>query len=230
MNDRLLFLDSEMNMPVKMVVLPLRSTAVKLTHALVLISPVDFTTNQIQKIKEMGEVTDIVAPSLIHYLFLEHAIRLFPKATVWGPPGCQKKLPNIPWNKLFETDVWPYENELKTLFLDGAPRLNEIAFLDVSTKTLIVGDLCFNIHHPKGWASPLMLRLLGTYKTFAVSRLLGRMLSDPKVLEPRLEKMMEWDFEQIAMGHGEIVRSNGKKLLLAAVQKRGYLQNLSINQ
>lgn len=216
------FLDSEMNMPGGMVKLPLRCTAVQTSQGVILISPVEFSKDQYDQIDKLGKVVAIVSPSLIHHLFMQKAIDRYPEAVVWGAPGSFEKLPHILWNKIFETDTWPYEDEIQHVYIQGAMRLNEISLFHKSSRTLIVVDMCFHILHPKGWAAPIMLRLMGTYKKFAVSRLYKIMVKDREKFIHSLHELMKWDFEKIAMGHGELVLKNGKKMLIDAFEKRGY--------
>lgn len=216
------FFHSELSMPLGMVKLPLRCTFISGQGKGILISPVKFDFKQIMKIKETGPVTDIVAPSLLHHLFVGEARNHFPQARVWGLPGMEKKDPAVKWENIIGRDPWPYTEEIPELPVDGVPRMDEAAFFVKSEKLLIVTDLCFNLQNPKGWGAPIMLRLLGTYKKFGVSRLINRYMEDRPLFENSMKRILEWDFEKIAMAHGDLIEKGGKPLLRAALQQRGF--------
>ncbi|MES2963935.1 MAG: DUF4336 domain-containing protein [Bdellovibrionota bacterium] len=220
------YFETEFPLPAKMVVLPLRCTVVKLNSGEnVMISPIDFSPRQLAEIKKLGPITHIVAPCLIHHLFLNKAIERFKPREVWGPPTCREVLPEVPFTHVFGHIRWPFELHLPFVFIEGVPRINEVVFYHVATKTMICADLCFNLQKPKGWAAPLMLRLLGTYKRFGVSRVQARFMKDRDAFERSVKDVLKWNFETIAMGHGELLVGHGRDRLEAALRERGYLKS-----
>ncbi|MES2856300.1 MAG: DUF4336 domain-containing protein [Bdellovibrionota bacterium] len=216
-----LFLDSQMRMPAGMVVLPLRCSVVKTTTALILISPIDFTSDQFAQIDQLGEVTDIVAPSMLHHLHVSTASARYPKASLWAAPGLDEKEPGVKWDRVFGRDPWPYESEIEAVVLEGIPVMNEVSFLLKSLKSLVVVDLVFNLTLPKGWAAPVMLRMLGTYKRFAISRLVTKSVRDKEAFARSGRKILALDFDEVVMAHGEIIKTGGKKLLRQAFAEKG---------
>jgi hypothetical protein len=86
-----------------------------------------------------------------------------------------------------------------------------------------VGDLCFNLHRPTGWAAPIALRLLGNYDRFAISRSFWFFVKNKARFKHSVAKIFEWDFERIAMSHGEVIEKDGKSLLKKALQASGLL-------
>lgn len=206
-----------------MIVLPLRCTVVKLkTGENVMISPIDFSAAQLAQIEKLGPITHIVAPCLIHHLFVNKAIERFKPREVWGPPGCREVLPEVPFTRVFGKDRWPFELHLPFVFIDGVPRVNEVVFYHEPSKTMICADLCFNLQEPKGWAAPVMLRLLGTHKRFGVSRIQARYMKDKTAFEKSVQDVLKWNFENIAMGHGNLVTGHGRERLASAMRERGF--------
>lgn len=214
--------------------LPVRSTLLQLSHGAVLISPIDFTENQIKSIRELTPVTDIIAPNLHHNRYLAGAARRFPGSTFWASPGMKEKHPELAIHKVLGESVWPFRGELEMLRLDGAPSMNEYVFFDVKSKTLFVTDLVFNIKRPIGLLSPLIFWKFGTYKRFAVSKFWLKFVKDPTVFESSLKTMLEWDFTSIVMAHGEILTDSidtphgesAKQRLEASLRERGFLMDL----
>lgn len=219
----LLFLESEIDMPLKMTRLPVRCTVVKLPNALILISPIRFTTEQYKQIDALGEVTDIVAPSLIHNRFVADAMERYKSAKIWGSVGYREKCPHVRWDFFFGEAPWPYGEQLDAILLEGQPEIKEVVFFDRDSRTLIVADALFNLKRPAGWASPVILRLMGTYGRFACSRLFASKISDKTAMASSLKKVLAWPFERIAMGHGDLVLSEGRALAEAAFRERGLL-------
>lgn len=203
--------------------LPCRSVAVKEKDKLILISPIKFTDSQVDQIRKLGDVTDLVAPSLYHHLYMPRAVQLFPKAKVWGVPEFRKKRSDIAWTHDLSEQSWPYREFLDVLSLEGAPAFSEMEFLHKPTRTLIATDLCFNMCKPVGWASPLILGLFGTYDGFAMSRLMKIRVKNRTEFEGSLELILAWDFDRIIMGHGDPIEGDAKSKLKEAFCSRGFL-------
>ena len=202
--------------------LPCRCVAVQEGNRVLLISPIQFTEDQIRAIHALGEVTDLVAPCLFHHLSMPGAIQLFPGAKVWGVPGFEKKRPDIPWTNTLTPETWPYVKFLDLLFIEGAPMYNEVDFFHFSTRTLITTDLCFNLRKPQGWAAGIILRMTGNYNGFAASRLLKMLVKDKPAFEKSLARLFQWDFDRILMNHGECLEADCKNSLCAALNARGF--------
>jgi hypothetical protein len=215
------FFESEMSMPG--MVLPIRSVWIKENGRSILISPIDMNAATIGTVQAQGGVTDIVAPNLMHNKFVPQAVKNFPKAIVWGVEGFKEKRPDIKWDRELTKKSWPYPNILDVVEVKGAPSLNETAFLHKETKTLIVADLCFNLLNPKGWNAGIVLRMFGTYKRFAVSRLFLKYVKDKAAFRRSLDELFTWDFDRIVMSHGEVIPQDGKARLRSALQERGCL-------
>jgi len=223
---KLLFLEDQIAMPIMK--LPVRCVLVKTQKGVLMISPIKFTSDQLQQIVEFGEVTDVISPSLIHSLFLKKAIKRFPNATVWAPPGMREKFPKEKFpklriDKILTQDPWPYEDQIELQLIEGAPRMTEVAFFCKELKTIIVSDLAFNLQHPHGLGAQLMLRLLGTYKKFGVSRLWRLFIKDKQAFKQSMLNVLNWDFDQVIMSHGEVLTLNGKEMLKESASQRGYI-------
>lgn len=216
------FFESELNMPAKMVILPVRSTVITTSKGVIIISPINFTPQQYAQIESLGKVTDIIAPSLWHHLYLPKTAERFEEATIWGPEGCAEKRSDIKWNKILNSESWPYQNEIEMLQLQGMPKVNEVVFFHKSTRSLVTTDLVFNLQKPKGWAAFIVLGLAGTYKKFGISRILLNVVKDQSAFLGSIKKILEWNFEQIAMGHGEVIAKDGKNKLRTALHQRGF--------
>ncbi len=223
MQTRVQFFETELKMATGMVCLPIRCTQILTTKGSILISPIDFTSEQLKTIAAAGPVLDIVAPSLLHHLFVKAAAAHFPNAVLWGPAGCRDKRPDISWQKTLGEVTWPYSDEIEALPLLGMPKVNEVVFFDKISKTLILTDLCFNLQHPKGWASPLVLRLMGTYRKFAVSRFFKKFVQDLPSFHSSVQQLLLRDIDRVVMAHGETIEFEAKERFKSALQEQGFL-------
>ncbi len=94
---------------------------------------------------------------------------------------------------------------------EGWRRLHEIEFFHPKTRTLITGDLCCNFG--PGW--PLVIRLMAQGRLRqrlgppTECRILG-IFRDRRAVRRSLERILEWNFERVLPGHGEIVNTGGK--------------------
>jgi hypothetical protein len=123
---------------------------------------------------------------------------------------------------LLSPATWPYREELPALELDGMRKVRELVFLHRASRTLIATDLCFNLVESKGLAARIVLGLFGTFGRFAVSRLYLSYLTDRARFEASLRTLLEWEFDNIVMGHGSAIEGRGKDLLVAALRERGF--------
>lgn len=214
----LTFLETHRAMP--LLTLPLRSSVVTLEGARVLLSPASTLTEA--ELRAAGEVTDIVAPNLLHTEGMTTAAAVFPGARLWGPGGVQERLPALRWHGVLGRDAWPYESELRQVAIAGMPSVRESVFLHVRSRALLVADLAFHIEESKGFGAWLILHAFGTYRRFATSRFYTGFVKDRQAFVASLVELAALDFDVVVPAHGTIVMTDGKARLLAALAERGY--------
>lgn len=219
--DGLTFLETTLKMP--LMKLPVRSVAAQISHGTVLISP--GSRLEPSQLKDLSHVTDIVAPSLIHAAGVHKASAAYPEAKTWGVPGLKKIKPRTNWTNELKEQLWPYQDELAAIQVNGMPQIKEVVFVHKKSKSLIVADLCFNMTDQRGLGPWLILNLFGTYRRFGVSRFFLKYIKDKKAFQDSLKKIFSHDFENIIMSHGEIIRGDGKPRLLKALEERGLKPN-----
>jgi hypothetical protein len=216
---QLQFIDSALKMP--LMELPVRSVLVTVRDRRILISPGSKTPRETYS--TMPDVTDIVAPNLLHSAGVPKAAAAFPKATLWAVSGLKEKRADIAWSKTLTKDEWSFGDELTLIPIDGMPSLNEVVFIHQASRTLIVTDLCFNMRHPKGLGTRLLQTVFGTYNRFAVSRLFTSAIKDREAFERSMKEILTHDFDNIVMSHGDELKGGARVQLEAALKERGLL-------
>jgi len=213
------YFDSELRM-LPGLTIPLRSMFIESVADSILISPVG-TPEEVAVIG--NELTTLVAPSLLHHRHLIGAIDALAPRELWGPRGLVEKRPEFAGAKILGQDPWTHEDTLPFVVVEGAPARNEVVFFHPPSRTIYTADLVFSIQRPQGLLAPVALRALGVYKRFGVARMWSRWIEDLPAFRRSIDKILDWDFDRIAMAHGDLVNEGGKKKLILALQERNLL-------
>lgn len=215
---QLIFLDSVLKMPG--MPLPVRSVFVPLEKAGVLISP--GTKLQPSDYQKLPQVTDLIGSNLLHTAGIPKALQSFPKARVWLPEDHEQKLKTKISGSTLTKEAWPFQAELAMITIKGMPKVNEVVFVHKKTGSLIVTDLGFNLTKVSGLGPWIILNLFGSYKRFALSKFYLRNIVDRKAFQDSIYEMMQFDFDQIIVSHGENIYSGGKEIFKKALAERNF--------
>src|SRR5207247_138850 len=79
--------------------------------------------------------------------------------------------------------------------------------------TLFLGDRCMNIGPDRPLLSRAFVRLDGVYERFAMPRTIRLTVRNRRAARLSLERMLDWDFDRIVVGHGDVVESGGRQAL-----------------
>ncbi len=166
-------------------------------------------------IERIGPVRALVAPNLLHHLFLGDAANAFPQARVFAAPGLRAKRPDLRIDEeLGEKPPEAWARELDQIAVQGAPGLNEVVFLHRPSRTLLCLDLCFNVGPPATAFTRLFMRLNGAWDRFCPSRIFRHfLLKDPRALRASIDRTLAWDFDRVTVAHGRVLESGGKEAL-----------------
>lgn len=196
------FLDCEIQMP--LLKLPVRTMVATLKDAVVLLSPGSKLTDE--QLRSAGDVTDIVAPNLLHAGGIAQAHRVFPKARVWGPPGARTAKPHLPWTN--DLTDWTFQDQLYAIPIRGMPQFNEFVFFEPQSGTLFVADLFFNLQQSKGLGAWILLHLFGTWRKFGISRLYLKAVKDRSAFASSVKALLELPIRSLVVAHGESIDSD----------------------
>lgn len=181
--------------------------------SLVVHSPVAFDDAAVAQIDALGEVSALVAPSNVHYLYLASATKHWPRAKVYGSEGLEKKVPDIAFEPL------PGEGTidgLATRRIEGAPYMNEQVFFHEPSRTVVVTDLLFNIQRCP-FTTQMFLRMAAAYGGLAQSRVFRLFTKDRTAARKSVDAMLEWNFDRLIPSHGDAVDTDARDRARAAL-------------
>jgi hypothetical protein len=193
---------------------PTRMTVVRLSdHTLALISPIPIDAALSAELADLGLVSHLVAPNLLHHLHLTNARKRYVGARLLGPPGLAKKQPSLAFEPLDSANAPVFREAFATEPIAGAPRIAETVLLHRASRTLIVTDLVFNIETPPSWTTSALLWLTGTRGRLAESRVWALSCVDARAAQASRLRILEWDFDRLVVAHGNVIDVGAKARL-----------------
>lgn len=199
------------------VILPLRSMLITGREQQILISPVG-TAEEAAQIG--GAPLALVAPSLLHHLYLRAATERYRPVTLWGPPGLAEKKPELGPIFTFGVDAWPHGDQLAFVVVEGAPKRNEVVFFHPPSRTIYTADLFFHILEPEGFLTPLTYRMMGIHRRFAVAKMWRRWVADRAAFTRSISQILAWDFDRIVVAHGASIEDHARERFELALRER----------
>lgn len=195
--------------------LGLRTSIIRLPDGgLWLHSPGPMSADDHEAVRALGRVRALVFPNLFHHFYLLDALAAFPEAKLYTAPGLAEKLGEFP--NAIELAVAPppeWGGAFQMRAAEGMPRLGEVLFLHVASRTLLLGDLAFNVQEGN-WFTSVFLRINNVWRRFGPSRLARSMVKDRAALRGSVADVMEhWDFDRVIVTHGDILESGAKQTM-----------------
>ena len=197
-----------------------RTTVVRLHDGqLALHSPGPLGDDDAAAIGQLGRVGLILAPNLLHHRFIADARRRFPDARLVAPAGLADKRRDLVVDLPLALDqahapaLPQLDDTLAPIAIAGMPKLDEIVWLHRPSKTLLVGDLVFNLRPPRPWLTRTVMKLNGAWDRFGPSKIFRRLVRDRAALRRGVEQILQHDFERVMVVHGEVLEENARAAL-----------------
>ncbi|THH23047.1 hypothetical protein EUX98_g8127 [Antrodiella citrinella] len=210
-----------------------RSTAIKLSSGgiwLLASTPLNDETKA--KLEELGnDVRYIVAPNVMHHLFLKPYKDYFPKAKVIGPKALNTKKALEGWqlDEVFDPEhpeaQHGFEDEIEHVFFAGYVNM-DIAFYHRASKTVMGADLLFNLpateqytfSDTNAWFP--ILHLLRPY-SWIMRLFIWKTEADYEQMKLHASQVANWDFDRYIPCHGNVIENNAKAAWKDAYSRYG---------
>jgi hypothetical protein len=184
-----------------------RMTVIRLQNGKILvISPIRITDEIKKEVNLLGPVSCIIAPNSFHHLFTSDWVDAYPNASLYVVPQLLKKRPDLKPTTVIDEKFNPaWNNELTPHYISGRSIYSEAVFYHVQSRTLVLTDLCFNLHEANSLFARIMLTVYGIYKKFGPSKAVAIFMGDKKRLRSHVDKITSWPIERVIVAHGEIL-------------------------
>jgi hypothetical protein len=199
---------------------PTRSIVIRLTGGdLFVWSPVALTENVRTAVDVLGEVRYLVAPNLLHHLFIADWKRVYPRAQIYAAPGLPEKRSDIAFDGVLGNVSIPgWSEAIDHVVIDGNAITREVVFFHRKSATVIFTDIIQQF--PAGWFSgwrAVVAKLdlmLGSEPS--VPRKFRTAFTDRRAARASLERILEWPAVNVLMAHGTPVVGDGRAFLQRA--------------
>jgi hypothetical protein len=200
-----------------LVPIPVRMTVIRLGDGqLILHSPGPLSAALRQELDALGRVGFIVIPHM-HGKYAAEAAQAYPSARLLAASRAPSRRKSVGFHdSLADEPPSAWAGQVESHLVAGC-RLYEVVLLHRPTRTLVITDLCFNIQRSPFRYARLFFRANGMWRHFGPSRLIRLLVvSDRAAFRRSLERVLQWDFERIVPGHGDVVEHGGPAALRAA--------------
>lgn len=185
---------------------PVRMGVVRLADGgLWIHSPIRCTPALADAVGALGSVRYLVAPSHLHHLFIGEWATRFPGAQLWAAEELQRKRAELRIEGTHGGGTEPWQGEIDTIAITGAPKFRESVFFHRATRTLFVTDLVFNLRDVGGWLAPLALRLMGVHGRLAQSRAWRFAVRDRAAFAESGRRIVGLGAKRLVVAHGEVI-------------------------
>ena len=185
----------------------LRMTILKTQSGLLLYSPVALNAENIASIRALGTVTDIVAPNLMHHMYLRPCVAAFPDANCWVPEGLLEKIGSVDGAQIIKPDtVFGNASGIKKITLTGH-RIQETMIFHEASRTLLTADLLYNYRSEQYPAEKLFFWIIGNYGRPNVAFYHRFAVDDKSSIQCMIDTLINWQINRIIMSHGRIIES-----------------------
>jgi hypothetical protein len=193
-------------------------TVVKLDdQALFVYSPAPLDLALRHELDTLGEVRFVAPASTLHgHRFMEQYRQAFPQAQLFAAPFLERKRKDLWFDGLLGSVPDPrWSRHLDQAAFIGNRWLVEIVLHHRASRTLMVGDLCYNLGPSAARSARLVARLPfaspwgGLWGRLGPSALFRRSVRNRAAARACIESILAWDFDRVIVGHGEIVETGG---------------------
>lgn len=178
-------------------------------------SPVRLGPEVRAAVDALGPVRFLVAPNLMHHLYLPDWAAAYPEAKVAAPASLRRKQPRLRIDvELGDTPDAGWAGTFDQVFVRGMPRLDEVLFFHRPSRTVLVTDLAFNFQRTDSWLLRAYLKLSGAWRRLSPTLTSRALMKEKAAVRASLERALAWDAERVVVCHGDVVEHGGRQALV----------------
>ncbi len=171
-----------------------------------------------KKLDELGKVKWIVCPNMQHHLYAKQYKEWYPDAKVIGMEGLPEKKKDLHFDVVygqnFDKQKWGFEDDIDSVYFSGFVN-KDIAFFHKHSKTLIVADLLANLPATQAYSRAKAgafsgLPSLSPFSVWQRTFLRAGGFRNKAAMKKDVQKVLDWDFNKIIVGHGNPILENAK--------------------
>jgi len=198
---------------------PVAMSVVQLADGSVLLhAPLKIDDALAAEIEAIGPVAHLVAPNLLHHLFVGHAQQRWPQARTHAVAGLDQKRPDLRIDEVLGQELHAsLRDDLDGFVMNAAPTFRETPFFHRPSGTLLATDLIFHVKKADALSTQLVMRLTGTYGKLAMSRAWRFATKDKPGAAAAAERILAWEIQKLAPVHGTVVDDDAKNRLAATL-------------
>lgn len=179
-----------------------------------------FSRKDAVAISALGEPGWLVEGMLCHDTFSQEGREMFPDLSFLAPRGFSERVNFAADPLLPPPPAWGREFEVIEVL--GNDSYREHVFFHAASRTLIVADLVFNFGPDEPfWTELLLKAAVGREHSPGMSRPFRSTIDDEAAFRRSMTEMLEWDFDRVIVGHGDVIESGGHAKVSAMLEHAG---------
>jgi hypothetical protein len=201
---------------------PTRMAVIRLASGKLFIwSPVAISPDLRAEVEALGEVSFIIAPNSLHYVFLKEWSAAYPQAAFYAAPGVRERCKDLAFaGELTEVPPVAWAGEIDQAPMRGNLITTEVVFFHAKSGTVLFTDLIQ--HFRPGWFKGLqafIARLDGmTGAAPQVPRKFRTAFTNRKAARASLSRILAWPARKVLMAHAQPVAENGQAFIARTFQ------------
>lgn len=196
---------------------PTRMAVIRLASGKLFIwSPVALSPDLRAEIDALGDVSFIIAPNSLHYVFLREWSAAYPQAALYVAPGVRERCKDLIFaGELGDEAPSAWSGEIDQTPVRGNMITTEIVFFHRRSGTVLFTDLIQ--HFRPGWFKGLqafIAKIDGmTGPAPQVPQKFRTAFTNRNAARASLARILAWPARQVLMAHGDPIRDNGQAFI-----------------
>lgn len=196
---------------------PTRMAVIRLSGGRLFVwSPVAVSPELRAEIDALGDVSFLIAPNSLHYVFLREWKAAYPQAALYAAPGVRERCKAIAFDAdLGDDPPSDWSGEIDHAVMRGNLITTEVVFFHRKSGAVLFADLIQ--HFQSGWFSgwrAVIARMDGmTGPAPQVPKKFRAAFVDRKAAREGLKRILAWPAQRVLMAHGEPVTRDAQPFL-----------------